>query len=295
MAILNVGSFMVDHVYQVPHFLRPGETLPATDYGVFAGGKGFNQTIALARAGVAVVHAGAIGRDGEWLLELLTAEGVDVDSVLTTETPTGHGIIQVTGQGDNAILQWPGANRTLTRDYIDRLLARYGPNDVLLLQNEVNEIGYLIDQGCARGMRLVFNPAPMTPDIAEVSFEHVSLLIVNEVEAFDLTGASTEAAMLEGLRTRVPRGGVVLTLGARGAVWVDASSRIVVPAWPVRAVDTTAAGDTFIGYLLASLTLGMTAEAAMRRAAKAAALCVTRPGAAVSIPQAETVDAYVSG
>jgi ribokinase len=290
MAILNVGSFMVDHVYQVPHFLRPGETLPATDYRVFAGGKGFNQTMALARAGVQVVHAGAIGRNGEWMLDLLRAEGVDVAAVEITDVPTGHGIIQVTEQGDNAILQFPGANRTLSRGSIDRVLAQYGPCDVLLLQNEVNEISYLIDQGHARGMRLVFNPAPMTPEIARVALEHVSLLIVNEVEAFDLTGARTEGAMLAGLRARVPSGAVVLTLGARGAIWVDASTRCDVPAWPVTAVDTTGAGDTFTGYLLASLTVGMSAEAAMRRAARAAALCVTLPGAAASIPRAEQVD-----
>ena len=161
MTILNFGSLIIDHVYQVPHFVRPGETLPATQYRVFAGGKGFNQTVAIARAGLPVSHAGAIGENGRWLLDLLTAEAVDIAGVVVTDVPTGHGIIQVTPQGENAILQYPGANRTITRAHIDRVLARFGRGDLLVLQNEINDIAYLLQRAHTRGVRVVMNPAPM--------------------------------------------------------------------------------------------------------------------------------------
>jgi ribokinase len=171
------------------------------------------------------------------------------------------------------------------------VLARFGADDELVLQNEINQIDYLIERGHARGMRIVFNPAPMDRGIAALPLDHIGLLIVNEVEAADLTGASTFDAMLAGIGARIPDGAVVLTLGARGAIWADRTQRIEVPAWPVSAVDTTGAGDTFTGYLLAGLTLGMSVERAMQRAAKAAALCVAHPGAAASIPHAAAIDA----
>jgi ribokinase len=291
MAILNFGSIIIDHVYRVPHFVRPGETLPATDYRVFAGGKGFNQTLAMARAGMPVTHAGAIGENGRWLLGLLAREGVEVADVAVTDTPTGHGVIQVTADGENAILQYPGANRTLTRAHIDRILARFGAGDVLVLQNEVNEIDYLVHAGHARGMRIVLNPAPMDAAIGALPLDAVGLLVVNEIEAADLTDASSPEAMLTGLRAQAPHTAVVLTLGTRGAIYQDASQRIETPAWPVTAVDTTGAGDTFTGYLVASLLQGLPVERAMARAARAAALCVTRPGAADAIPRAAEVDA----
>jgi len=284
MAILNFGSICIDHVYRVPHFVRPGETLPSTDYRVFAGGKGFNQTLALARAGASVSHAGAIGADGRWLLELLTAEAVDIADVRVSETPNGHAVIQVNEHGENAIVLYPGANRTITREHIDAVLARFGVGDVLLLQNEISHVDHLIRRGHERGMRIVMNPAPMDATVAAPPLELVDLLVVNEVEAADLTGAATPAALLDGLRRRMPGAAIVLTLGADGAIYDDADQRIHTPAWPVEVVDTTAAGDTFTGYLLAGLTLGLTVSQAMARAARAAALCVSRPGAADAIP-----------
>jgi ribokinase len=290
MAILNFGSFIIDHVYRVPHFVRPGETLPATEYRTFAGGKGFNQTIALARAGIRSAHAGAIGADGRWLLERLQTAGVDVEDVLVGDEPTGHGVIQVTPQGENAILQHPGANRNITRAHVDRALARFGAGDWLLLQNEVNELDRLVSTGHSRGMHIVLNPAPMDAGIATLPLELVGLLIVNEVEAADLTGASTPDAMLAGLRARLPRSAVVLTLGVRGSIYQDAERRIETPAVLTTAVDTTGAGDTFTGYLVASLVAGLAIDVGLGRAARAAALCVSRPGAADSIPYAREVD-----
>lgn len=298
MAILNFGSICIDHVYRVPHFVRPGETLPSTDYRVFAGGKGFNQTLALARAGVQVSHAGATGTDGRWLLDLLTAEGVDQSAIEITPTPSGHAVIQVNDQGENAIVLYAGANRTIGTAHIDRVLERFGHGDTLLLQNEISHVDYLIRRGHERGMRIIFNPAPMDPSVAGLPLDLVALLVVNEVEARDLTGATTTHPsvdptpdeLLDRLRGRMPGTTVVLTLGGAGAIWQDTHQRIHAPAFPVDVIDTTGAGDTFTGYLLASLTQGMSPAAAMARAAKAAALCVSRPGAADSIPRDREVE-----
>ena len=291
MKILNFGSFCIDHVYQVPHFVRPGETLPSRGYQVFAGGKGFNQTLAIARAGVPVAHAGAVGPDGDFLLDALGAAGVDITGVRRVEIPTGHAVIQVTPAGENAIVLFAGANRTQTRNHIDQVLGGYRRGDLLVLQNEINELPHLLTQAHARGLRVAFNPAPMDADVQSLPLHAVDLLVVNEVEAADLAGAATPAEQLASLRGRLPGATIILTLGAAGAIWQDSNQTIETPAWPVTAVDTTAAGDTFSGYLIASLAVGLPPAAAMARAARAAALCVTRAGAADSIPFAAEVAA----
>jgi len=290
MAILNFGSIIIDHVYRVPHFVRPGETLPCSEYRIFAGGKGFNQTLAMARAGVVVNHAGAIGPDGQWLMDLLVKEGIGVADIVTSAAPTGHGVIQVTELGANAILQFPGANRTITREQIEGVLNRFGAGDLLVLQNEISELDYLVRRAHARGLRIALNPAPMDAVVASLPPDAIGLLVVNEVEAQDLTGASTPSDMLRELRRQMPQTAIVLTLGEQGAIYEDSRQHIETPAWPIEVVDTTAAGDTFTGYLLASLEQGLNVADAMRRAARAAALCVSRLGAAASIPYAREVD-----
>ncbi len=305
MKILNFGSFCIDHVYQVPHFVRPGETLPSRGYQVFAGGKGFNQSLALARAltdapdpsveparaPITLAHAGAIGRDGEFMLAALTAAGVDITGVRRVESPSGHAVLQITPAGENAIVLFAGANRQQTRDHIDQVLAGYRRGDILVLQNEINELPHLLTQAHARGLRVAFNPAPMDVDVSALPLDAVTLLVVNEVEAADLTGAETTGRQLADLGARLPGATIILTLGAAGAIWQDSNQTIETPAWPVTAVDTTAAGDTFSGYLIASLAVGLPPAAAMARAARAAALCVTRAGAADSIPFAAEVAA----
>jgi ribokinase len=290
MRILNFGSLCIDHVYRVPHFVRPGETLPSLSYQVFAGGKGFNQSLAIARAGVPVCHAGAVGPDGAWLLDMLRREGGDVEQIVRRETPTGHAVIQIDPQGENAIVLCPGANRTLSPAQIDATLDRFGPGDLLLLQNEISEPAYLVERALARGLRIVMNPAPMDEVVKSLPLEALAMIIVNQIEAFDLTGEREPEGMLRSLRARMPASTVVLTLGSDGAIWRDADQRLHVPAMPVQVVDTTGAGDTFTGYLLASLAGGLPVETAMRRAVCAAGLCVSRAGAADSIPAATAVD-----
>lgn len=291
MTILNFGSVNIDHVYRVDHLVRPGETIASSDYQQFSGGKGFNQSIALARAGAAVSHAGRIGADGVWLREQLAAEGADVRFLEVIDGPSGHALIQVDAAGENAIILFGGANRTFTPQDVRAILENLEAGDWLLLQNEISALPEILQMAGERGLRVVFNPAPMGAEVLGYPLDGVSIFILNEVEGEAFTGASEPDGILAGMRRRFPAATVVLTLGAAGAVFDDGTQRIRVPAQRVDAVDTTAAGDTFIGYFLAALSAGDSPQSALELATRAAAICVTRPGAAPSIPRREELDA----
>ncbi|RLT43087.1 MAG: ribokinase [Chloroflexi bacterium] len=287
MTILNFGSVNIDHVYRVAHLVRPGETIASRDYRQFSGGKGFNQSIALARAGATVSHAGRIGADGVWLREQLAADGADVGFLEVIDGPSGHAIIQVEAGGENAIILFGGANRTFTPDDAAEILSHFGPGDWLLLQNEISAMPEILRLAVERGLRIVFNPAPMGAEVLGYPLNGVSIFILNEVEGEAFTGASEADAILAGMHRRFPTATVVLTLGAAGCIYDDGTQRIALPAQKVDVVDTTAAGDTFIGYFLAGLSAGDDPQAALETATRAAAICVTRPGAAPSIPRRE--------
>ncbi len=292
MKILNFGSVNIDNVYQVPHFLSPGETLLSTGYARFPGGKGFNQSVALARAGAEVHHAGHFGPDGVWLADFLRAEGVHTDFLTPVETPTGHAVIQVSPDGQNCILIDSGANQRLTREDIQTALqgVGIGPGDVVLLQNETSAAADILRLASAAGATVAFNAAPMTPAVLDLPLDCVGLFIVNELEGAALAGlppASDGPAILNALRDRFPAADILLTLGAGGCLLGTREERqkaIVLPARSVRAVDTTAAGDTFTGFYLAARAEGLEPRLALDRATAAAAFCVSHAGAAPSIP-----------
>jgi ribokinase len=287
MSILVFGSLNIDHVYQVEHLVRPGETLPSTAYRRFQGGKGANQSVALARAGAPVFHAGRVGREGMWLRDELAVQGVDVAQVAVGDVPTGHAIIQVDRDGENAILLYGGANLTVSGADARGVLAQFGPGDWLLLQNEISAMPDILRAAAARGLLVAFNPAPMTPEVQDYPLDGVSLFVVNETEGAALAGIenASPASIVGTLQRRFPRAAILLTLGGDGSLYARDGERIRTPAQAVEAVDTTAAGDTFIGYFLAELLAGEPTVQALTIATKAAALCVTRPGAAVSIPR----------
>lgn len=293
MRVLVFGSLNIDHVYQVPHFLRPGETLPSTGYSRNAGGKGLNQAIALARAGQETAFAGAIGQDGLFLRELLRENGVDTGRVQVLDSPTGHAVIQVEAAGGNAILLYGGANRLITREMAAAALEGLAPGDWVLLQNEISCGREILLMAKEKGMKAALNPSPASPELKEWPLEKADLLILNEVEGEDLTGCAHVQGMLDGLSLRCPETAVVLTLGADGAYYRDGNGQYYQPAVPVKAVDTTAAGDTFTGYFLRELLESGDAAAALRTAAHAAALAVMRPGAGASIPEAAETAAFM--
>lgn len=285
--VLSFGSVNIDHVYTVEGFVQPGETISSLSYSRYAGGKGFNQSTALARAGAEVFHAGLVGADGEWLREALKSDGADVSFLRTCGMPTGHAIIQVDASGQNCIIVEGGANGAVTAEFAREVLANFGSGDVLLLQNEISSVGEIMRIAAERGIAIAFNPAPMNSKVADYPLELVSLFVVNEIEGAGLSGAPAgdAEAVLELMGDRFPDAGTVLTLGSRGAIAKVDGERVFVPAEEVEPVDTTAAGDTFAGYFLASRMRGDRLESAMRRATHAAALCVSGKGAAPSIPR----------
>lgn len=286
MKVLNFGSLNIDYVYTVDQFVRPGETLLSKDYHKFCGGKGLNQSVALAKAGVPVYHAGQIGQDGQFLKDRLQKEGVQVEHVSLIEGPSGHAIIQVNQSGENCIILHGGANQQLTREGIDDVLSHFEKNDLLLLQNEMNELGYLIEKASEQGLKVVMNPAPMNDRVLDLPLDKIDSWLVNEVEAADLAGTAAVDQALIQLREKFPKAQVVITQGAQGVIGANPGEEPVwVPAQKVKAIDTTAAGDTFIGYFLAAQLQGYSLKESLEHGSSAAAITVTKPGAAESIPQ----------
>jgi ribokinase len=278
-------------VFRVPHFVRPGETLLSDRVTQHAGGKGANQSIALARAGARVCHAGKIGRDGVWMKERLEQAGVDTRHIhIDEKVLSGQAIIQVDPRGENCIILSSGANGAITRSEIDGVLASFGRHDVLVLQNEISETAHLIDAAKKRGMLVVFNAAPCTPGVKSYPLASLGLLVVNETEAAELTGKTAPEAILQEASMRWPDTALLLTLGGDGAWFSRGQTRVHQPVFPTTVVDTTAAGDTFLGFFLAAWSEGKEPQEALRRAALAASITVSRPGAADSIPSAREVD-----
>jgi len=285
MRIFNFGSLNIDHVYRVSDLVPPGATITVQEYRQFCGGKGLNQSIALARAGASVVHVGVVGNDGDVLLQALRDDGIDTGMIHRTDSASGHAVIQVSDSGENAIIVHPGANRLLSEVQIDAALQQANPGDWVLCQNETSGVEYLLHAASAAGLHTACNPAPMTPAAHDYPYHLLDLLLVNQTEAETLTGCSDHQAMLDGLQQLCPSGIVVLTLGARGALACQHGHWLQQPAQQVKVIDSTAAGDTFCGYFLQALSQKQPLQQCLQQASKAAAACVQQAGAAVSIPR----------
>ncbi len=294
MKVLNFGSMNLDYVYHVDHIMERGETQKAESRKVFAGGKGLNQSVALGRAGAFVNHAGNVGQDGQRMLKMLAEANVDTTLVRRLPgEPSGHTVIQVDRNGDNAIMVYGGANLSVTQEQIDDTLAYFEEGDILIIQNEVNGLKEIMAAAANQGMRIFFNPSPVDDDMTSLPLETVDTFILNEVEGAALTGVSADEPvdMLDALTEASPNAHFVLTLGSKGAMYADENDRFRIDAIPVEVVDTTGAGDTFLGYYIAGLLEGKTPEDAVILANRAAAIAVTRPGAAPSIPMRAEVEA----
>lgn len=284
MTVFNFGSINIDHIYSVPHFVRPGETLSSDSLQTVLGGKGANQSVALARAGVEVRHIGRLNRADDWAFSLLEQSGVNTSFVEACDEVSGHAIIQVDKHGENAIVLHGGANQNSSIESIEVALHGAKAGDYLLLQNEVNLIDQAFAIGLAKGMKVVLNPAPMSEAIRELPLEKLDILIVNQIEAQTLSGANLLEDIIDQLVNKFPNTKVVITLGAQGAVVLANGQRLMQSASAVEVVDTTAAGDTFVGYFLAGLVQGLGEQAALQQACQAGALAVSVAGAIPSIP-----------
>ena len=287
MNILNLGSLNIDKVYEVDHFVRPGETITSRSFKEFCGGKGLNQSVALASAGAKVYHAGKIGEDGLFLKTFLEKAGVDVSKIHVTEGPTGHAIIQVNQKGENSIVLFGGANREITEKDVGNILCEFNPGDYILLQNEISAMPEILRLASETNLNIVFNPAPMEPEVLRYPLNRVKYFIMNETEGEGFTGEKEPEHIISKLLGTFPNTAIILTLGENGVWYADSEKRLFAPGEKVVALDTTGAGDTFVGYFVAELVAGLPVEKCLHTASRAAALCVTRPGAADSIPKKE--------
>ncbi|MBR4501403.1 MAG: ribokinase [Clostridia bacterium] len=290
MRVLNFGSLNLDYVYSVPRFVRPGETLAAESGSVMPGGKGLNQSVALARAGCRVFHAGCVGEGGGSLKKMLEDSGADTSLLRQVSQAQGHTVIQVAPDGENCILLFGGSNLCVTQEQVIAVMAGFGPGDWLLAQNEVNLLPFIVEEGYRRGMTVVLNPSPFGPAVRETDLNKVSWLLINEVEAEGMTGTADPDKAWARLHAEYPRLSVLITLGEKGSVCFtggEMDKRVWQDAVRVRAADTTGAGDTYTGYFIAALSEGVPLEKCMALASRAAAVSVTRPGAAASIPRRE--------
>lgn len=292
MTVYNFGSINIDLIYRVPHLVKPGETLASHSMDTVLGGKGANQSVAVAKAGARVRHVGRIGKSDQWAVKQMAELGVDVNLVEVIEGPSGHAIIQVDDSGENSIILHGGANQSFSRAVLERQFAEAGSTDWLLIQNECNDLAAVFDIAIAIGMRIAFNPAPMTADVRQLPLEHCDVLIVNETEAELLSGLTEPQEVMAELNKRYPNTQLVLTLGSKGALLQSQGKVYRQEAFNVDVVDTTGAGDTFVGYFLASLIDGLGPEDSLKKACSASALSVTKAGATPSIPAAAEVDSF---
>lgn len=290
MKILNFGSCNIDSVYSLDHIVRAGETISAETMQKFVGGKGLNQSVALANAGIKVYHAGCIGSDGKILTDFMENAGINLTYLKTVNQISGQAIIQVDKNGENSIMLFPGANHCITTEYVDEVLSCFGEGDYLVLQNEINNLEYIINRASEVGMKIILNPAPFTKNIHTIGLEKIFCLIVNEIEAEGLSGAKGVEEFSAFLSDKFPKLSAVITLGQKGSVYISGETKIRQPAFEVAAVDTTAAGDTFSGYFIAELIRGKNPADALRTASIAAAITVSRSGAAPSIPTLKEVE-----
>ncbi|MBE6698053.1 MAG: ribokinase [Ruminococcaceae bacterium] len=294
MKILNFGSLNLDYVYSVDHFVAEGETLASSVRNTFCGGKGLNQSVALARAGARVYHAGCIGPEGGMLSDMLLCAGVNVKHVKEVDTPTGHAIIQVDPKGRNCILLFGGANQCNDPAYIDEVLTDFDAGDWLVLQNEISSLSHLIASAKQKGMIVVLNPSPFDKSLIDAGLGSVDYLLLNETEGKQLTGYEAPADILKAIRASFPTLKVVLTLGKDGCIYDDTQTCVSHGIYDVKAVDTTAAGDTFTGFFISAISQGASPADAIRRASAASAIAVSRPGAAPSVPTSDEVDAFLA-
>lgn len=290
MKILNFGSLNIDKVYAVEKIVKGGETIDSVSFSESVGGKGLNQSIAVAKAGGNIMHAGCVGKDGEILLQALKDNNVDTSLIKTVETASGQAIIQVDKHGQNCIILFHGANYEVDKAYIDEVMQDFAQGDILILQNEISNIDYIIEVAKAKQMKIYLNPSPINENLNKYNMQAIDGIFVNEHEGVYLAGKEKVEDILDSLASKYPELEIILTFGDKGAYYRHKEINIFQPAYKVDAVDTTAAGDTFTGYFIALRQQGKSIEESLQKASKASSITVSRKGASISIPKIAEVD-----
>ncbi len=289
MKVLNFGSLNIDYVYSVDHIVQGGETILSEKVETFCGGKGLNQSVALANAGIPVYHAGLVGTEGDFLLDTCRKYGVNITYIKMLPYKGGHTMIQVDKNGQNCIILYGGTNQMMTKEFMDDVLEDFAEGDYLILQNEINLLDYLIDRAYEKKMKIVLNPSPYDKKLEACDLKKIYLFLLNEIEGEQFTGSAEPDKILDYLAKEYPQSRFVLTLGSNGSIYFDGKEKIRQDIFPVKPVDTTAAGDTFTGFFLASLFRGEDVQTALRIASRAASIAVSRAGATSSIPMISEV------
>ncbi len=289
MKVLCFGSANLDHVYKVDHFTVPGETQGCLEYNIKCGGKGVNQAIAMALAGNDTYFAGIIGSDGGLLKGALVDKGVHIDYMKISNKPTGHAIIEVDQSGQNHILLYGGTNKEIDFEYIDEVLSHFSKGDIVVLQNEINNVPYIIERCYEKEMKIFFNAAPYDIAVKNSPIEKVTWLVVNETEGATLSNEEDYEKIIQTLKQKYPHTHILFTMGKEGSRVLTDKEDIKVEALKVNAVDTTGAGDTYIGYFVRGIVEEMPLLETAQMATKASAIAVTRFGAVDAIPNYEEV------
>lgn len=289
MSILNIGSMNIDYVYKVEHIVSEGETQNVSSVETKIGGKGLNQSVAAAKAGSLVYHAGIIGNGGEILTDYLKESKVDISLIRKSDTNQGHALIQVDKQGKNSILVYGGSNRMITKDYVDEIFTEFDNNDFLMVNNEISELEYIIKKAYEKSIRVVLNASPIDKSLLNMNLDMVTYLVINEIEGKALSNQREPYKILEAILKKHENIKIILTLGPDGSIYSDKEKTIYQESYKVKAKDTTAAGDTFMGYFVAGLAKGLEIEKCLKSASMAAAITVTKSGAAETIPDISIV------
>lgn len=291
--ILNFGSLNIDKIYGLDHIVKEGETISASSYDEGMGGKGLNQSIALKRAGADPIHAGFVGEDdGDILLDYMAENEIDF-LVKKVSGKSGHAIIQVDKNAKNSIIVEAGANKNIDKSYIDQVLAEFDEGDYLLLQNEISNLQYIVDMASKKKMKIFLNPSPVDETIKTIDFNKIDSLILNETEAYELSGCENSDEIIDYFRKNYKDLNLLLTLGKDGGIYSSKDKEIKFSSFKTHAIDTTGAGDTFLGYFLASISKGADLEKSLNIASLAAGLACSKSGAANSIPSLKEVEEYI--
>ena len=285
MKILNFGSINKDFFYSVNDFVKPGETISSIRYNIKIGGKGLNQSVGISKAGQKIYHAGIINKDDTFILDKLKKWNINCENILLSNNPTGHAIIQVDKKGENSIIIHGGANHDVDIKFIKSVLSKFDSGDILVLQNEINNIKEIIDRAHHKKMKIVFNPAPFNNEILSYDLNKISTLILNQTEGEALSKEKKLDGILKVLNSKFNNTEIILTLGEKGSLYSFKDELLKIKAHKLDTVDTTGAGDTFIGYYVAGIASKKSKKDNLNRASEAAAIATTKLGGAESIPR----------